>query len=577
MYSAATKFSDYFPPPEVPRSPLPDMADGEEAPRTLAQTGRARTNTPERTRRRIITADMGIAAQGRALLQQERPWAEDLNLALASEAERQDTERKRLEVRQSRDLQNMVDRMVRAEALQEQRHEEMRTALTDISKAMEMFQRRLVLSDDNPRDGAPVFPSGNAREGVADAGTRRPFADADEGAAVNLEGAGGSGTPGASQMRGETTRGRADNPNSTTRAGTTDISAGVAGVPRARTTSAVPVHTTATSGGMPATGTEFLTPGKEIKIPALPVLGKAPGLSYPKWSKVAKIKLGTAGMGAVLDPQWIPSTSDEDLWWKTVNPLVFAVLYDAVQGKDTLCDKVARFHKDEGAGRLAWNAIKAYHVRIAEGNKEVLLQKVTALIPGSRESMESFLCRCENLREEFQEYNLNLDESLLISHLFGCIDQTWRWLCGFADIPTEALTWEDVSEALLKQDNQRRNATKPNPLILPLGWIARDTYDKSKEGAAHAAQGSRFVSPKEGNPKYPSAGPNTSSGPQKESFFICFCCFEFGHSCDKCPKKPPHWKLTNQAKAKAMKLRNEKVEKYGKAKMAQGENSSPVL
>ena len=350
---------------------------------------------------------------------------------------------------------------------------------------------------------------------------------------------------------------------------------------------------------------------KDLKIPALPLLARQPlGLPYTKWSKSVKIKLGAVGAGATISDSWTPSTPEEVQWWNIVNPLVYAALYDAVQKNDTLSDNIARYFENDGAGRLAWNAIKAFYVRVAEGNSETLMLKLNALAPGEKESMESFLCRCNNLREEYQQYNLSLDDSLLISHVFGQLDTTWRWMSDMSNTPTNILAWDGVADALQKQDNQRRQGQKQNPLILPLGWVSRELYQKPKVAAAHAAQGAPQDSNqgaaanaaqggyKGKNTRYntgPPAGQKWTAasgipGQKAGSFFICFCCFEFGHGCNECPKRSPGWKITPEIKAKATALRDAKLEKfgrpkstpgeqpqYGKAAMAQGEQSPHVL
>ena len=337
-------------------------------------------------------------------------------------------------------------------------------------------------------------------------------------------------------------------------------------------------HATASSGGTPGVVSGFSV--KDLKIPDLPLLGRSPNaLPYTKWCKAVRIKLGAVGVGAVLSDDWTPSTPEEVQWWNCVNPLVYAALYDSVQKYDTLSDNIARFYASEGAGRLAWNAIKAFHVRLAEGNKETLLLKLNALVPSERESMESFLCRCNNLREEFQQYNLTLDDSLLISHVFGQLDHTWRWMSDMANIPADALSWDDVSEALQRQDNQRRQGQKQNPLILPLGWVARDLYQKSKVGAAHAVQRGSTRHPSHsaggkgngiGNKGVPRNGTreaHTSGIPGQRSgnaSLVCFCCLEFGHGCLECPKRTPGWKVTPEVRAKALSLRDSYLKKGGR-------------
>ena len=343
------------------------------------------------------------------------------------------------------------------------------------------------------------------------------------------------------------------------------------------------LHVSASSGGIPGLVSGFSV--KDLKIPDLPLLGKPPdALPYTKWCKSVKIKLGALGVGAVLSDSWTPSTPQEVQWWNCVNPLVHAALYDSVQSHNTLSDNVARFFASEGAGRLAWNAIKAFHVRLAEGNRETLLLKLNALVPGERETMESFLCRCNNLREEFQQYNLTLDDSLLISHVFGQLDHTWRWMSDMANVPADTLSWHDVCDALQRQDNQRRQGQKQNPLILPLGWVPRDLNQKSKVGAAHAVQrgsprqsssyplGSKGRGGGAGHKTIPGGvtigtpdvrehAPGVPGQRRGSAVIVCFCCLEFGHGCLECPKRTAGWKVTPEMRAKALSLRDAHLRK----------------
>ena len=577
---------------------------------------RTRTTTPTDRRRHNTGDDTAV-----------RPavYRAELDAALAVEAQRQDSERRAASRDFSNGMQALLDRLDRMEMEQIRRDDGIQLQFANINSEIARLQAPTILPTAThfpTTSTTTCVPAGGVR-GAGTAGITSSAAPATgtgtaataSAAALPTAGPGTAATVGAAVATGAVSTGAAT--AATVGTSGTGIAGTTAGVPPGATTTvrfggAVPgttatpagasQQTTATSGGTPGVGPGMIMSGKDIKIPVLPLLGRPPNaLPYVKWVKSVKIKLAAIGAGAVLNPNWIPSTPEEQIWWNTVNPLVFSALYDAITRYDTLSDNISRFCDDEGSGRLAWNAIKAFHVKLAEGNRETLMLDLNGLVPGDNESMESFLCRCNNLREKFLEYNLVLEDSLLISHLFGHIDPTWRWMSGFAEIPTDVLTWEDVSSALQKQDNQRRQGQKQNPLILPLGWVPKDIYQKSKIAAAHSAQGNKgaeqdqdsneeaSANAAQGSTKWKghkkphpgkvstSDSPHTSFTGKPSQFFICFCCFEFGHGCNDCPKRTEGWKVTKEARAKGMALRDAKVAKYGRPRTNPGEQPSSAV
>ena len=514
--------------------------------------GRTRTNSPVR---------LGESVEGTSR-PERADWEVALEAALATQAARQDNARIAAASTHHRDIQALIDRIDTQDAVHDSRNDQAMVQMAQLTNLMTQMQAQLQVLANSAATTVHSFQQGGIP--LTQAAPNAPAATGTPAAPIAPEGAAGIAPSGGG-------------------------GAGIAGATRAAAgATSTSAATSNPISGMSA-GVSLL--GKDIKIPVLPMLGKPPnGLPYVKWSKAVLIRLRAVGAGQVLNLNWTPSTPEEQQWWEMVNPLVFAALYESTQRYETLSDNVARHTDDMGCGRLAWNVIKAYHVRLAEGNRETLLLKLNALVPGDRESMESFLCRCNNLREEFQQYNLSLEDSLLISHVFSHMDQTWRWMSGFADLPTSVLTWDDVQDALQKQDNQRRQGNKQNALTLPLGWIPRDLYNKPKEAAAHAAHGNglRYSTgneskgqnsgtwAKNSNDKPQHSGVQQNSQ-QKESFFICYCCLEFGHGSDKCPKRTPGWKVTAEVRAKALQMRNLKLEKHGRANVAQGEHAPNPL
>ena len=557
---------------------------------TLRETGRQRTASPLRRRR---NADLDIAAQG--IPDGRVAW----EAALSAEARRQTQERQASDSMHRVAIQGLIDRQDTADAILDSRFNRTETTLANLSNAIMTIQS-LLQSQIQATTVASGAGGTGGNTGTSNLPNPAPppsvgVPHATQPQSANIQATqgvqvatattgpqvGGGQVSGPAAMAGVNSANlqppNVAAPQANPPVATTTIGA----VAAASTTHAV------TSGGTPVVISGAALASKDIKMPALPLLGKPPNaLPYVKWNKAVKIKLKAVGVKAVVDSQWTPGTPEEVQWWDHVNSLVFAALYDAVTKYETLSDNIARYCDEPNSGRLAWAAIKAYHVRLAEGNRESLLLNVNSLLPGERESMESYLCRCNNLREEFQEYNLTLDDSLLISHIFSNLDPTWRWMSGFSERPTDTLAWEIVSQALQMQDNRRRQGTKQNPMILPLGWVSRELYNKPKDAAAHSAQGvnsgaaNAAIGGNHQHPKYSKSGPSahTSGTPgQKPSFFVCFCCLEFGHGSDKCPTRAPGWKVTPQIRAKAMSLRDKKMEEYGRAKAAEGVPNPSVL
>ena len=587
----------------------------------------SRGTTPERRRRNNANAE--IVAQA-AITRAE------LDAVLGIEADRQDSERRAAErltntalAEHTTALLDLATRLDERDAEQIARDDRTQLQIANLTSLITSLQNSLsatpnpivsglagagvanagATSSLNPTAGASGAGVGTGTTGVIP-GTAAGVAATSSATAhptvipITVPGTTGAGAAGVATGVAMGTSGAGAGVVLT--AGMAATTVGAATLPTASTAPGAPsAYTTATSGGTPVVGPGNLSV-KDIKIPVLPLLGSpAPAMPYVKWSKAVKIKLSAVGVGVVLKTNWNPSTPEEHTWWGVVNPLVFASLYEAIQKYDTLCDNIARFFEDPDAGRLAWEAIKAFHVKLAEGNKETLMLKLNALVPGDKESMVTFICRCNNLREEYQEYNLVLEDSLLISHLFLQLDPIWRWMCGFADTPTDTLLWDDVSSALLKQDNQRRQGQRQNPLALPLGWVPRDVYNKgkvaaahaaqgesndkassesSKEGAANAAQGSSHSKGFKGKPGGKSSlpdprnqNPSGTQYPKVGPYFVCFCCLEFGHGLGECPKRTSGWKVTKEQRAKALALRDAKLEKAGKTRTPSGDDESSAV
>jgi len=94
--------------------------------------------------------------------------------------------------------------------------------------------------------------------------------------------------------------------------------------------------------------------------------------------------------------------------------------------------------------------------------------------------MESFLSRCNKLREEYRTHGFILSSSDLVIQVFSRIDATWRSSPGLprdGATPVQSLPWEDVSFSLITEDSRRRRSSiTSSTMLLPLGIQAWPGY-----------------------------------------------------------------------------------------------------
>lgn len=237
-----------------------------------------------------------------------------------------------------------------------------------------------------------------------------------------------------------------------------------------------------------------------------------------------------------------------------------------------LGDHVCRFDGLKDSAHQAWGTIKAHYIRLAANNRAFLTRKLHELEPRDGESMESFLNRCYVLQDEFASYGLVLNDNELITQVFSKLSFQWRQTCGFGDVPEGDLSWADVALALQDQDNKRRHSnTKAPDALLPLGWTRKGrTEGHAKRASSPPKKDGIFQKGEKVGGKW---GPKEDQrGPP---LIVCYVCFEVGHGCNKCPKKPEGWKLTSEAREKAALILSRKKQSFRDkvtARAAKGSN-----
>jgi len=163
--------------------------------------------------------------------------------------------------------------------------------------------------------------------------------------------------------------------------------------------------------------------------------------------------------------------------------------------------------------------------------------------------MESFLNRCNKLREEYRTHGFMLSSSDLVIQVFSRIDATWRSSPGLprdGATPVQSLPWEDVSFSLITEDSQRRQSSiTSSTMLLPLGG-SRGAHASQVDGAtsgaldptyaAAAAAGGPRPPPRGASPSRRVAqrrdatrGPGGATAPGQRVPSVCWICHAVGH------------------------------------------------
>jgi hypothetical protein len=236
---------------------------------------------------------------------------------------------------------------------------------------------------------------------------------------------------------------------------------------------------------------------------------------------------------------------------------------------------VLRHYGKPSSARLAWLSIKSHFVRLSDNNRTFMLKKLQDLEPGVTESMESFLNRCAKLRNDFAEYDLVLEDHLLITQVLSKLSIQWKTRAGLDGKPYDSLVWEEVALALQGEDNARRQSNTKSPeALLPLGWTRR-TAGEARPAAggcepsgkpSHIPKGHPSTSspalaaPAAGRPAGPRNAPhvaNPQGEPKVSVPVVCWHCQNLGHLWPECQVKPEKWRPTAADRAKGEAKREE--------------------
>ena len=194
----------------------------------------------------------------------------------------------------------------------------------------------------------------------------------------------------------------------------------------------------------------------------------------------------------------------------------------------------------------------------------MLMAKLIQLKPIQREGMESFLLRCQALKDEFDSYGVDLQDSLLITQVLRTLSLQWRRSAGIEG-ETSLMTWVQVSEQLLTEDNARKQSKRDaSDALLPLGYVrGREAGAASSQGTSGPpAQAAATTGQKAGGgrPQSPYRGRSNSPARTPGGSLVCFCCLRSGHVHMKCPTKPEGWRLTPEQRSKAEAVRTARME-----------------
>lgn len=351
-----------------------------------------------------------------------------------------------------------------------------------------------------------------------------------------------------------------------------------------QTPSAAPV-----SRVVPTLSATSVVPGSTTPLPTiqrlkdLPKIGKdRDELPYFKWKVDARAYIDAAQLGAVLDkdPPNASSSPEWRAWFSHADAVVYAAILAAVGRVSILSDVIRRLQGQQGAAGKAWDAVHDHYVRLADTNQTYLMGKVRTLAPKEGENMEAFLNRCQALRDEFEAYNLQLDDNLLVTQVFSSLSHQWKQSCGLNQLSTAQISWQMASQLLQAEDNSRRQSnTEAEDALLPLGWTrrskggARQAEGRPKSSSdpsshAHAAGGRKGDSGSSGGGGARDRTKDDRRGDKGSSLIVCYCCFKTGHGCGACPTKEEGWRLTPEAKAKADQIRRERMEQSSRDRAA---------
>ena len=330
---------------------------------------------------------------------------------------------------------------------------------------------------------------------------------------------------------------------------------------------------------------------QQPKVRDFPILvGKLTpdGLPFVRWQHLAWASLRVGGLHCVVETRPpLPSQSESvRSAYATASACVYQAILRAAQGVSVLSDELARLSRQDDCGYAAWFRVKAHFVREASTNRSDLQTQLRGLKPQEGESMESFLSRCDGLKEKYLLYNLVLEDKELIVQVFSELGHTWRTAVRLAH-PGQVLdemSWGLVRESLRVADTERRQSNLQAPdAEYPLGWRRKEKSSRLSTADAHAGHGASTHRPSVSGPvkgksakgkgeKHRASGSTPSSsraasptrsdsGQQTKTpreIKVCYYCHG-SHFLPQCKKKPSGWRLTEEAKRRADQIREERL------------------
>jgi hypothetical protein len=350
------------------------------------------------------------------------------------------------------------------------------------------------------------------------------------------------------------------------------------------------------------TSTARRTPkSSTVKLRDLPRLGKEKGeLPYYRWKVEAKAIIHAAKALPVLEEPLPSEEADSEYftWYEEADAVVYAALLAAVRGIPVLSDAVRRLQGKKGSAQQAWKVMADHYIRLVDTNLTMLNSKLLRLQPLPGESMESFLNRCQLLRDEYADYDQQLDDVLLITQVFTKLSHQWKQSTGFNKVSLRDQTWADVAQALQTEDNSRRQCeVSTDESLLPLGWKERrrgkgglgmsagvdqdgtalDVGNRGRSPPPGAGRQDRGRSPGKDRVRSRTPGPRGKSpglgfrspgrqrggrggNPYEGLPFVCYHCLKTGHSWLRCPTRPRDWAPDQAAKDRADRVRGERGE-----------------
>jgi hypothetical protein len=285
---------------------------------------------------------------------------------------------------------------------------------------------------------------------------------------------------------------------------------------------------------------------------------------YTKWVPQARASIDAAGALYILEND-LPAGERERDWYETADAIVFSALLKSVIHINFLCEKVVSFQGEAESSRRSWVAIREHFIKQSVFSAVELDDELSRFSHNQGESMEGLLTRLQLLINKFNAYGVEIADKTIVLKLFKLLPRQWVKAIQHkfaANSMIDSWAWEDVKEALLAEDFERRHAgPSDDGRDLPLGFQPKSKV--ARQGGAAAVQPQPKAGelvPKGSNPKKNAfaakkgAGPKGAPNSNKQNF-VCFFCKKRGHSWEECWTKPPNWEPSPKDREEALKIK----------------------